>query len=46
MLPTVLVVPTLVHLVPTIVAACEGIANAARNTAVSRKLEYALNFMG
>ena len=46
MLPTVLVVPTLVHLVPAIVAACEGIVNAARNTAVSRKLEYALNFMG
>ena len=45
-LPTVLVVPTLVHLVPVIVAACEGIVNAARNTAVSRKLEYALNFMG
>ena len=46
MLPTVLVVPTLVHLVPVIVAACEGIVSAARNTAVNRKLEYALNFMG
>ena len=45
-LPTVLVVPTLEHLVPAIVAACEGIVNAARNTAVSRKLEYAFNFMG
>jgi hypothetical protein len=27
------------------VAACEGIVNTARNTAVSKKLEYALNFM-
>lgn len=44
--PVVLVVPTLVHLVPAIVAACEGIVNAARNTAVRRTLEYALNFMG
>ena len=45
MFPTILVAPTLVHLVPVIVAACEGIVNAARNTAVSSKLEYALNFM-
>ena len=44
--PVVLVVPTLVHLVPAIVAACEGIVKAARNTAVRRTLEYALNFMG
>jgi hypothetical protein len=33
-------------LVPAIVALCEGIVNAARNTAVSKKLENALNFMG
>jgi hypothetical protein len=45
-LETVLVVPTLVHLVPAIVAACEGIETADRNTAVKRTLEYALNFMG
>jgi len=45
MFPTILVAPTYVHLVPAIFAACEGIVNAARNTAVSRKLEYALNFM-
>ena len=45
-LETVLVVPTLVHLVPAIVAACEGIKTADRNTAVKRTLEYALNFMG
>jgi uncharacterized membrane protein YjjB (DUF3815 family) len=44
-LETVLVVPTLVHLVPAIVAACEGIETADRNTAVKRTLEYALNFM-
>jgi uncharacterized membrane protein YjjB (DUF3815 family) len=44
--PVVLVVPTLVHLVPAIVAACEGIEKIARNTAVRRTLEYALNFMG
>jgi uncharacterized membrane protein YjjB (DUF3815 family) len=44
--PVVLVVPTLVHLVPAIVAACEGIVGADRNTAVRRTLEYALNFMG
>ena len=42
----VLVVPTLVHLVPAIVAAWEGIEIAERNTAVRRTLEYALNFMG
>jgi hypothetical protein len=45
-LETVLVVPTLVHLVPAIAAACEGIESAIRNTAVKRTLEYALNFMG
>jgi hypothetical protein len=44
-LETVLVVPTLVHLVPAIVAACEGIEIADSNTAVRRTLEYALNFM-
>jgi hypothetical protein len=43
--PVVLVVPTLVHLVPTIVAACEGIEITDSNTAVRRTLEYALNFM-
>ena len=45
-LETVLVVPTLVHLVPAIVAACAGIEITERNTAVRRTLEYALNFMG
>ena len=44
-LETVLVVPTLVHLVPAIVAACEGIEIVDSNTAVRRTLEYALNFM-
>ena len=44
--PVVLVVPTLVHLVPAIVAACEGIEITDSNTAVRRTLEYALNFMG
>jgi hypothetical protein len=45
-LETVLAVPTLVQLVPAIVAACEGIEIADSNTAVRRTLEYALNFMG
>lgn len=45
-LETVLVVPTLVHLVPAIVTACAGIEIAESNTAVRRTLEYALNFMG
>jgi hypothetical protein len=45
-LETVFVVPTLVHLVPVTVAACDGIKIADRNTAVKRTLEYALNFMG
>ncbi len=44
--PVDLVVPTLVHLVPAIVALCEGIVNAARNSAVRIMLENALNFMG
>lgn len=44
-LETVFVVPTLVHLVPVTVAACDGI-KADRNTAVKRMLEYVLNFMG
>lgn len=43
---TVLAVPTLVHLVPAIAAACAGIEIAESNTAVRRTLEYALNFMG
>jgi hypothetical protein len=45
-LEKVLAVPILVHLVPAIVAACEGIEIADSNTAVIRTLEYALNFMG
>jgi hypothetical protein len=45
-LETVLVVPTLVHLVPAIVTACAGIEIAERNTAVRSTLEYALNFIG
>ena len=45
-LETVLVVPTLVHLVPAIVAACAGIEIAERNTAVKRTLEYVLDFIG
>jgi hypothetical protein len=45
-LETVLVVPTLVHLVPAIVAACEGIEIADRNTAIKRMLEYALDSIG
>ena len=45
-LETVLAVPTLVHLVPAIVAACAGIEIAERNTAVKRTLEYALDFIG
>ena len=44
-LETVLKVPTLRHLVPAVVAACEGIEIAERNTAITRTLEYALNFM-
>ena len=43
--PLVLVIPTLLHLVPAIVAACEGIETADRNTAVRRTLEYTLNFI-
>jgi len=45
-LETVLSVPTLVHLVPTIVAACEGIEIADSNTTDRRTLENAFNFMG
>lgn len=45
-LETVLVVPTLVHLVPAIVAACEGIETAHRKTAVRTTMEFAVNFMG
>jgi hypothetical protein len=37
--PEVFVVPTLVHLVPAIVAACAGTENAERNTATRRTLE-------
>ena len=44
-LETVLVVETLRHLVPAIVAACEGTQRAEINTAVRRTLEYALNLM-
>jgi len=44
-LDTVLVVPALVHLVPAIVAAYEGIETAKRITAVSRTPENAFNFM-
>ena len=43
--PVVLVDPTLVHFVPAIVAACTGTENADRNTAASRTLDNALNFM-
>lgn len=43
--PVVLVDPTLVHLVPTIVAACSGVENKDRNTAASKTLDNALNFM-
>ena len=43
--PVVLVDPTLVHLVPTIVAACSGVESKDRNTAASRTLDNALNFM-
>ena len=43
--PVVLVDPTLVHLVPTTVAACSGEENKDRNTAVSKTLENTLNFM-
>jgi hypothetical protein len=42
---TVLEVPALVHFVPTMVAACEGIESAVKNNAVRRTLEYALKFM-
>jgi hypothetical protein len=43
--PVDLVDPTLVHLVPAIVAACDGAENADRNTAAIRTLEAALNFI-
>ena len=43
--PVVLVIPTLVHFVPAIVAACTGVENADRNTAASRTVDNALNFM-
>ena len=43
--PVVLVKPTLAQVVPAIVAACEGRAKVDRNTAVTRTLEYALDFM-
>ena len=43
--PVVFVVPTLVHLVPAIVAACIGVENADKNTTAMRTLEYDLNFM-
>jgi hypothetical protein len=41
----VLVDPTLAHLVPAIVAACDGREKADRNTATNRTLEHALVFM-
>jgi hypothetical protein len=44
--PVVLVVPTLLHLVPAIVAACEGIAKAVKKMVTKRTLLSALNFMG
>jgi hypothetical protein len=44
-LETVLVAPTLVHLVPAIVTACEGIETAERKTAVRRTPKKAFNFM-
>ena len=44
--PVVLVVPTLVHLVPAIVAACEGIVKAVKKMVTKRTLLCALNFMG
>jgi hypothetical protein len=43
--PVVLVVPTLAHFVPAIVAACTGVENADRTTAAIRTVDNALNFM-
>ena len=44
--PVVLVVPTLLHLVPAIVAACEGTAKAVKKMVTNRTLLSALKFMG
>jgi len=43
--PVVLVDPIFLQEVPAIVAACEGIEIADRNTAAKRTMEYALNFI-
>ena len=43
--PVVLVIPTLLHLVPAIVAACEGSAIAVKKVATKRTLQSALNFI-
>ena len=44
--PVVLVVPTLLHLVPAIVAACEGTAKVVKKIVTKRTLLSDLKFMG
>ena len=44
--PVVLVFPTFGQVVPVIVAACDGVAKTEINNAITRTLEYPLNFMG